>query len=200
MAAFKGGPALPKRAETMSSTSTPASSSTTPTKRKYRTTHLLSNRPETGSSSMHQDDLLSGISSSSSPAEDSSRDIKPKVIDGGETLAPTSEMRSTVTKGEAVDMMMNEDMYDEEEHETPRKVGKMDAEMKDVKPVIPATPKKAGRKKSVASPSTSKEVMKTPTKKVAGSGASTPRAPEQAPLASVSTVCDAGRGSPRQKY
>ncbi|KAJ1032442.1 hypothetical protein NDA16_000466 [Ustilago loliicola] len=196
MAAFKGGPALPKRSETMSSSTTNDSPNASPSKHKRRTTHLLANPPDDSSASQasktsaaQSDDLLFGMGYSTR-IMDTERDIKPQMtFEGGETAVPMSKMRSTIGKRETVDVMEeDDDMYDDEsQHQTPRKVGKIGAEMKDVKPALPqqpVTPKKqVGRKKSTAS--SSKDVMKTPTKKEAGSGPSTPRTPEQAPLASA---------------
>ncbi|KAJ1034077.1 hypothetical protein NDA18_000949 [Ustilago nuda] len=165
----------------MSSTSSPS----TPTKHKRRSTHLLANLPQAEPADVQRNDLFSGIASSSR-AFDTERGVKPQmVVAGGEIASPVSDMRSTVRKAE----MMDEDMdADEMQPDTPRKVSKIGGEMKNVKPdtaalVQPTTPKKGRSSKAIAL--SSKDVLKTPTKKEPGSGPNTPRTPEHAPLAST---------------
>lgn len=189
MAVLRGGPTLPKRAENMShNISTPAA---TTTKRKHRTTKLLANFSDEPDDmaceqrSVLEEDLSDDITVVDTDVDE---DIKPCVaVSGGATAVPVSDMRSpSYKRGPAVIWKSDDDA----DGIPLGRVRKVLNDCADVKPLIqPSTPKKARYDYTAAS--SSKEVIKTPTKKSASTTLSTPPTPttprEQAPLASVGT-------------
>ena len=113
----------------------------------------------------------------SSVAEE--EDIKlTTVVEGGETVIPTSNVRSSLAQA-AVKKETSENVDEAPKSKSPGRVRKT-MENEEVASQ-PSTPKRARTKSN--SPS-AKDVLKTPTKKEASSTPTTPR--ESAPLASVS--------------
>lgn len=195
MAVFKGGPALPKRSDTMSD----PSSSTSPNtfgKRQHAITPLLGNHDEAPASQLPFDTMTSPDANIKREFRESStilgsddedeQDVKPKmhVVDGGDVVIPTSDMRSTSRKANAAyDVEMGSDVED-----CPRKSRKV-AATDDVKPIKgePTTPTKRGSRGN-ASAGSSKDAMKTPPKKQASAAPATPRAAEPAGVSDIKAL------------
>ncbi|EST10152.1 hypothetical protein PSEUBRA_000564 [Kalmanozyma brasiliensis GHG001] len=174
MPAFKGGPALPKRSETISSP--PTTSPTAAGKRKPVTTPLLSNPSDEIDTTDVFNEFIKAephdASSTIAGTDDDEVDVKPslKVIDGSDVALPVSDIRSTA--------QADADEQDDEQ-EPPRKTRKTGSK-ESATPVKtePGTPTKKGRANAAAS-SPSKSAPKTPPKK-AVSAPTTPKSGEPA--------------------
>lgn len=208
MAVFKGGPALPKRTTTTMTSDSSSTAPAMPSKRKPRTTPLLSNRPDEAETQLPSADAMDMDEDTTSTIADENEEEKPSlVVNGGETTTPVSNVRSTSNK---VKLEMFDDIDKDSKEETLKKIRKM-MENEEIRPSNsqPSTPKKARIKNNSnsnnnAAASSSKDVMKTPTKKEPTSAPSTPGR-EQAPLASVCTIilfvtCGIGENSDMSRF
>lgn len=193
MAAFKGGPALPKRFEKMTPSSATIAADTSGgppcNKRKQRTTALLSNRCNTddkeevarqislmhGANKQADDGDTSTIAGTSEDDESIVKHQHSKTYDHDDSVAiPTSSVRST-----AVDNDTDDDDIELSTVKTrrPRKAMKSDpareAEEFKLFKAESSTPKSPGSRTNAAAGS-SKDVIKTPPKKQATSASATP--------------------------
>ncbi|SPO22803.1 uncharacterized protein UTRI_01481 [Ustilago trichophora] len=159
-----------------------------PSKRKPRTTPLLSNRSDEVETQLPSADAMDMDEDTTSTIADENEEEKLcMVVNGGETTAPVSNVRSTSNK---VKREIFGDIDEDSKQETLKKIRKM-MENEEIKPSIsqPSTPKKVRDKNNSnsnnnAAASSSKDVIKTPTKKEPTSSPSTPGR-EQAPLANA---------------
>lgn len=192
MAVFKGGPALPKRSDTMTDLSS-STSPTSPGRRQHGITPLLGNHDEASASQFPLSTMVSSDVNIKREFRDNptifgsddehEQDIKPKmhvVVDCGDVVIPMSDMRSTSRNANAADVEMGSDAEGR-----PRKSRKL-APVEDVKPIKgePITPSKRGSRGNAAAGS-SKDAMKTPPKKQASSIPATPKAAEPASVSDI---------------